>query len=464
MSGLWCRLDKSCSFPRRLQSTAVPQANSALLSRLEPSDIVQLVTRLCPLALRAHEKHSQLRSLQESSSLSTADVANLRQLSKVSRVTETLLSIRHELDDIISLQEDPASDDELLILARDERQRLNDLARDTGTELLSVLLAFDSNTAAKDLAEEGFHDSVDESTGDKCVLLEVRAGTGGDEAALFAAELVEMYAALSRRLNWQLRTISRSSTDLKGVREAVMRISGFDVYSTLSTEAGVHRVQRVPATETQGRLHTSTASVAVLRDSPARRVSLRPSDVRIDVYRASGAGGQHVNTTESAVRATHIPTGIVATCQDERSQHRNRAVALETLAVKVAAKVEAEGAARRVGERRAQLGSTAGERSDRIRTYNFPQRRVTDHRIIPHARVAAVAPGVKEAIGDKSVSLQQVMEGGKQLGELMEAVRRAWEVEKLGSLLEDADKERSEASTVFSKVFVTDGAQRQKQS
>lgn len=436
---------------------------STLLSRLQSSDITQLTIRLSPLALRAHEKHSQLQILQASSSLSTADAAEFRRLSTVSRITETLLSIRHQLDDIISLQQDPASDDELLLLASDERQRLSGLAQETAVQLLSALLASDSNTGIEGSIGEDFCDTVGDATGEKCVLLEVRAGTGGDEAALFAAELVEMYAALSQRLNWQVRTLSRSSTDLKGVREAVMRVSGSHVYSTLSTEAGVHRVQRVPATETQGRLHTSTASVAVLRDSSARRVSLRSSDIRVDVFRASGAGGQHVNTTESAVRVTHIPTGTVATCQDERSQHRNRTVALETLAIKVAAKIEADGAARRVGERRAQLGSTAGERSDRIRTYNFPQRRVTDHRIVPDARVVAAAPGVKEAIGAKNVSLQQVMEGGKQLDELMGAVRRTWEAERLGSLFEDADKEQSDASKAFSEVFVVDGTQLQKQ-
>lgn len=440
------------AFWKRLQSTTASDAYSTLLSRLQPSDVIRIVSRLSPLALRAHGKHSQLQS---STSLSGTDAAELRYLSNISRFTETLLSIKHQLDDVVSLEQDPASDDELLLLARDERRRLSVLAQETGTTLLSALLNSNLGSVTKN-ADEEFQDSTDEAAGDKGALLEVRAGTGGDEAALFAAELVDMYAVLARRLNWQVRTLSRSSTDLKGVREAIIRVSGADVYATLSTEAGVHRVQRVPATETQGRLHTSTASVAVLRDSPARRVSLRPSDLRFDVFRASGAGGQHVNTTESAVRVTHIPSGIVATCQDERSQHRNRAMALETLAVKVTAKVEAEQAASRADERRAQLGSTAGERSDRIRTYNFPQRRVTDHRIVPHAQVASVAPSVKEAIGGKSYPLQQIMEGGEHLDGLIAAVRRTWEAEKIGDLIDEADRERSDASKAFSEVFVID--------
>lgn len=449
----------------RFQSTIPNNTYATILERLPPSDVLRLVTHLSPLALHAHEKYVELQSIQSTSSVSSATIAELRQLGGVARITEDLINIKRQFDDALSLLKDPSSDQELLFLAQEERQRLDVLVEEKSVLLISALLKSSANShQPSEFSDDDHSEHTDHFVTDKCAILEVRAGTGGDEAALFAAELVDMYTALSRRLNWQIRTLSRSSTDLKGIRDAVMRVSGSAVYSTLSTEAGVHRVQRVPATETQGRVHTSTASVAVLRDAPHRRATLHPSDVRFDVFRASGAGGQHVNTTESAVRAIHIPTGIVATCQDERSQHRNRAMALETLAIKVSAKAEADAAARRVGERRAQLGAVAGERGDRIRTYNFPQRRVTDHRIVPDDRIAAIAPAVKEAIGSKNASVEQIMEGGEQLDLLMASVKRSWECAELANLLEEADKKRTEESDAFLDIFVNSEVARLKHS
>lgn len=255
-----------------------------------------------------------------------------------------------------------------------------------------------------------------------------------------------MYARFATRHTCTLKIISQSDTSIGGLREIILRIRGNDIFNRLRLEVGVHRVQRVPETETGGRIHTSTASVAVLKDNPATTFKLREADVKIDVYRASGAGGQHVNKTESAVRATHIPTGLVATSQDDRSQHRNRALALESLAARLSAKHAADEAAAKTAERRAQLGATAGERSDRIRTYNYPQRRVTDHRIVPDAALLALIPSVKDVVGGKSEGLLGVLEGGVELDRLIDAVRRASELEILSALLEMANGMRNPES------------------
>ncbi len=215
---------------------------------------------------------------------------------------------------------------------------------------------------------------------DKNLFLEIRAGTGGDESALFAGDLFRMYTRFAERNRWQVELISESPGDAGGFKEVIARIVGQGAYSRLKFESGGHRVQRVPATETQGRIHTSAATVAVMPEADdASDVEINPADVRVDTFRASGAGGQHVNKTDSAVRLTHAPTGIVVECQDGRSQHKNREQAWRVLAARIKDKQVREQQAKEASERKSLVGS--GDRSDRIRTYNFPQGRVTDHRI-----------------------------------------------------------------------------------
>jgi len=210
--------------------------------------------------------------------------------------------------------------------------------------------------------------------------LEIRAGTGGDESTLFAGDLLRMYTRFCAERGWRVEVVSESASELGGYKEVVVRIEGNGVYGCLKFESGGHRVQRVPVTETQGRIHTSACTVAVLAEpDEAEAIKINPSDLRIDTFRASGAGGQHINKTDSAVRITHLPTGIVAECQDGRSQHSNKAQALRVLTARIQEKDRSERAAKDAAERKSLIGS--GDRSDRIRTYNFPQGRFTDHRI-----------------------------------------------------------------------------------
>jgi len=211
------------------------------------------------------------------------------------------------------------------------------------------------------------------------VYLEIRAGTGGQEAALFAGDLMRMYSAYAQNKGWKVTLESESLTDLGGYREVILHIKGKGAYGHFKFESGVHRVQRVPATETAGRVHTSTVTVAVMPEADEVDVSINPADLRIDVYRSSGAGGQHVNTTDSAVRITHIPTGVVVACQDERSQHKNKAKAMKMLQSRIlAAQVEKQHA-EMSKLRKEQVGT--GERAEKVRTYNFPQNRITDHQV-----------------------------------------------------------------------------------
>ncbi len=211
------------------------------------------------------------------------------------------------------------------------------------------------------------------------VIIEVRAGTGGDEAALFAADLFRMYCRYADRQRWKVELLNTAEAGIGGYKEVIALISGKGVFSRFKYESGTHRVQRVPETETQGRIHTSACTVAVLPEADDVEVNIDPSDLRIDLYRASGAGGQHVNKTESAVRITHIPTGVVVSCQDEKSQHKNKARAMKVLQSRILDAMQAEQHAKTAADRKSQVGS--GDRSERIRTYNFPQGRCTDHRV-----------------------------------------------------------------------------------
>lgn len=234
---------------------------------------------------------------------------------------------------------------------------------------------------AKIIAQKKLDDllyPVDELA-DRPAFLEIRAGTGGQEAALFVGDLLKMYIHYATKMGWRTELVSESLTDLGGFKEVILHVTGKNVYGYLQYESGVHRVQRVPATETAGRVHTSTATVAVLPEAQEVEININPSDLRIDVYRASGAGGQHVNTTDSAVRITHIPTGVVVSCQDERSQHKNKAKALKVLGSRILADAKEKQRASESQERKSQVGT--GERSEKIRTYNYPQNRVTDHQV-----------------------------------------------------------------------------------
>jgi peptide chain release factor 1 len=244
--------------------------------------------------------------------------------------------------------------------------------------------------------------------------LEIRAGTGGDESALFAGDLTRMYSRYAANVGWKVEVVSENAAELGGYKEIVLRIEGDNVYGALKFESGGHRVQRVPATETQGRIHTSACTVAVMPEpDETEAIKLNPADLRIDTFRASGAGGQHINKTDSAVRVVHLPTGIVAECQDGRSQHSNKAKALQVLQARIQEKERSERAAKEAALRKGLIGS--GDRSDRIRTYNFPQGRLTDHRI-----------------NLTLYKLLQVMEG--DLADVLQAMAHAREAEQLAEL------------------------------
>jgi peptide chain release factor 1 len=286
-----------------------------------------------------------------------------RELAELDPVVGAIKAYRakdKERDELQALVDDPASEGEMRAMARDE---LAAAERDLGEMSQAIRLAL----LPKDAADEGN------------VILEVRAGTGGDEAALFAGDLFRMYLKYAESKRWKVEILSMSEGAAGGYKEIVAEITGRGAYARLKFESGVHRVQRVPATETQGRIHTSAATVAVLPRAEEVDVVINDSDLKIDTMRSSGAGGQHVNKTESAIRITHLPTGVVVAMQEERSQHRNKAKAMALLRSRIldAERQRADDA--RAADRKSQVGS--GDRSQRIRTYNFPQGRVTDHRV-----------------------------------------------------------------------------------
>jgi len=294
-------------------------------------------------------------------------------------------------------------EEEIKRLAKEELNRLVDEKERVERDLKMALLPKDPND-------------------EKNILLEIRAGTGGEEAGLFAADLFRMYAKLAENHHWRIEVLSRHYTGVGGFKEIIAMIEGKGVYSRLKFESGVHRVQRVPATESQGRIHTSTVTVAILPEAEEVEVQIDPNDLRIDIFRSSGPGGQSVNTTDSAVRITHLPTGMVVSCQDEKSQHKNKAKALKILRARLMDKAMHEQKTEISEKRRIQVGT--GERSERIRTYNFPQGRVTDHRI-----------------GLTLYRLGEVLEG--ELDEVIDALTTHYQAEALKGEMENSKFQNS---------------------
>ena len=355
-----------------------------------------IASKLAQLSARLEELNALLSSEDV-----TRDLDNYRKLTRehaeIGPVVELFHAYQKSERDVAAAL-DLTSDPEMRELAepevREGRQRLVDIE----AELQKLLLPRDPSD-------------------ERNIFLEIRAGTGGDESGLFAGELFRMYVRYAERAGWKVELISESQSELGGYKEVIAKILGFGAYSKLKFESGGHRVQRVPATETQGRIHTSACTVAVMPETDAiDDVVLNPAELRIDTFRASGAGGQHINKTDSAVRVTHLPTGIVVECQDDRSQHKNKAQALSVLAARIRDKQVREQQAKQAATRKSLIGS--GDRSERIRTYNFPQGRVTDHRI-----------------NLTLYKIDQIMDGA--LDELIDALQAEHQTELLAAMAEE---------------------------
>ena len=356
-----------------------------------------LSTRLKQLSVRLEELNSLLAAENVTRNLDRFRALS-REHAEIAPVVELYRNWQRSEGDLATAKE-MLADPDTRLFADDEAKAAVARMEQLEAELQRVLLPRDPND-------------------ERNVFLEVRAGTGGDESALFAGDLFRMYARFAERNKWQVEMISESLGDMGGYKEVIARIVGQNVYAKLKFESGGHRVQRVPATEAQGRIHTSACTVAVLPEAdPIADITINPADLRIDSFRASGAGGQHVNKADSAVRITHLPTGFVVECQDDRSQHRNRAQAMAVLASRLLERERQERQQKEAATRKSLIGS--GDRSERIRTYNFPQGRVTDHRI-----------------NLTLYKIDQIMDG--DLFELTQALANEFQAEQLAALGEGA--------------------------